>query len=162
MPAADYRPRPGAHLTVAQAGVVGEAIERARAEFGRSFTVEQFETLCARRSDPVHALWVEKRSEIVDQAGRSAASYLLRSVVIIMDRRRPTELREATIVLTRRDGTESEGTAHEPRHVARSADLLQEMEEDFKSRVRADAKQFADVAGAARMKRAAREVLDEF
>lgn len=155
-----YRPRPGARLTIKEAEIVGESTETLREELSRSFTVEEYETFCRRKIEPVHPIWKKKRDEISADAGRAAAAYLLRSFIVVEGKQEIA--REGVIVLVEHKGLKTEhGTVHTPDFVRASGDLLDLAEEQFCREVKASMAVFANVAGMKRMKKALAAVVEE-
>ena len=155
-----YGPVDGAHISKAEAQIIGEGREKLQAKLNReNFSTAEFERFCKDKTQQIHPIWLKKKKEIVSGAGRAAAAYLLRSIVTISGVGQPTG-RTVILLHTETKQHQSAATVYSPQQVAADAELLRIQEENLKTTVRAAIKEFA--GGVTRMKRAIQSVMNEF
>ena len=157
-----FAPKPGSRLSLADAQTVGEAIRAVEKKYGAYHTAKDFLRYCRDPKNAVHPIWLKRKRALEKGAGRDAASYLRRSVHAIRatgcDKNYPL-FSAAGVTLADSNG---KGITFRSAVMKRSPVLLNQMEMQFKTSVRAFARAFADQAGTKRMKAAVRSVLSEF
>lgn len=157
-----YAAKPGAHLNKSDAQIVGEAMETLRKKLRRrSFTIPEFERFCSNNHHPVHQVWRRVRDSITKRAGREAAAYLLRSVVVIMYGEVAGEASPRPVV-TIGPPEPNKTVVFLAGDVAADPNLLVEYENQLKNHIRGHMQEFANIAGNSRLTQAVLSVLSEF
>jgi hypothetical protein len=112
----------------------------------------------------VHDIWLRRRDQVVKNAGREAAAYLMRAVEIIIIHPKKGSVsagRAITTIQVEDKSREVEGVGYHSSDVASNPDLLDQAEEDFVRQVRGLAESFTAIAGKARMTRRLMEIAKE-
>lgn len=143
------------HITNQEAQIIGDAFEKCGSRAGsEGVSVEKFAAFCAKPQHPVHEVWKRRREQVVNGAGREAASYLMRAVeiIIVHPKKGPISTGRAvtTIKIENKNG-DIEGVGFRSVDVASSPDLLNLAEQEMDRQVRGLAESFAAVAGGPRM-----------
>lgn len=157
-----YAVKPGAHLRKDEAQIVGEAIEDLRRQLRRTdFTAGELERYCRAQRRPIHPIWARVRDSIASSAGREAAAYLMRSIVMIPYGETSAESAPRMVVVL---GPPQPGrtTSRPAEDIAPNVDLILEYTGQFETTLRGHMQEFTHVVGVGRMKEAVLRVLEEF
>lgn len=156
-----YGVKPGAHLTEEEAQIVGEAMEDCARASGAGYSTKDFEAYCSNPRTKVHQVWLKKRDEIRNSAGRSAAAYLMRSIILVEHIGSDGPPKAATTLLLS-DGFKREGYVYDRATLAGSEDLVETAATQYATQLRGIATSFADVGGIRRMLEVTELVMKEF
>lgn len=130
-----YIPRPGAHLTKAQAALVGEAMHEIR-EGGVAVTPDSLTDYARPKSSKIHGLYEWNRDKLAEEALRERSRYLIRSVVLLEVTSGKVYKPDYSLQIKTGSTPEAERAYHQRAIAIARQDAIEQLYDDFRTRLR--------------------------